>query len=191
MGYFKKEKLSLLDQRVVSLALGRHIQLPKKLHHYNATPLQYYQHDATYHLFIDSANIHRGAWIELATHFKQLGNTQLAEFLFDGELIQYRNLIHEEPETKQDHEVFWNNLISVIYLRCDHIDEATKIIAQFWHYYSNHLEKWAIDHRLTKEDLCSFLIEKKTNTAIDATETLVDKEALISILAKHAMPQVN
>ena len=43
---------------------------PKRADNLKASPLEFYSHDAMYHIPIESANPHREAWIELADHFR-------------------------------------------------------------------------------------------------------------------------
>ncbi len=85
LGYFQKELLSLPHHRPASLSFKPYILVPEEAHRFPATPLSFYQHDL-YHRLVDSANIHRRSFVELAKKLKEKNCVSEAMKCLDGDL---------------------------------------------------------------------------------------------------------
>ncbi len=194
LGYFKKEKMSLVDRRVVSLSLRDHIKLPQQLHDFSSTPLGYYQHDAIYHLFVDSANMHRAAWIEIAKLFKDAEESDIAERIFDGDFPPYRSAIHVTPQAEslcgkrleKNDELFWGSLIAGALINFR--DDPEKAVDLFWNYLETHSLEWNQNYGLSIESLRQFLLEMSVRIMPPNKLglSLRDGDHILRLLAKKA-----
>jgi len=114
MGYFKKERMSDPEHRVVCLP-SPFAPLPGKIHDVvDATePLQFYHHDL-YHLWVESGNPHREKWIELALG---MDDEALRVELLDRHFPLYSRQDLHESETGKRHltpqGAFWYSFLSL------------------------------------------------------------------------------
>lgn len=90
IGYSKREDFSYPERRDIFTPCPK-VSTPSTLHELDATAMGMYHHDIAYHYFVDSANPHREAWIELARHankkFKELAVA--IEDLLDRDFMFY------------------------------------------------------------------------------------------------------
>lgn len=178
LGFFQKEKMSLPDQRVVSLSLRHYVPLPKKLHYYPSTNLSFYHHDAIFHLLTDSSNPHRKAWIELAQFFKSKGKEDSAIRLFDGDLPSYRRTLID-PTSHSSEDLFWESLIKTE-LTDWHLAYRTSIDLFLEFYMMNH-ERWSREYGLSLESLRRFLKLHKRSEYGEEIELLIKKMRQLSL----------
>lgn len=138
LGFFKKDVLSHPEKRIVAIP-SPFAKQPKKVHDFVASGLGLYHHDAAYHLYIESSNIHRKAWIELA-QLQDLNPSAKADLL-DREFSLYarpeshqsaagRDLVTFETKFWYSLAMFWTKLSrdnrdadAVIKKILDHIKE--------------------------------------------------------------------
>lgn len=193
LGFFQKEKMSLVDRRVVALSLRDHVKLPPTLHSFRSTPLGYYQHDAIYHLFVDSANIHRPAWIEIAKFFKEEGEPGMAACIFDGDFPPYRSTIKAKPDAErflgkslEKDELFWGTLVDVALTRCQ--DTPDKAVDLFWDYLTLHSEEWNQNYGLSMDGLHQFLrnMSERVGPPDEHCLSLREPQHIMRLLAKKA-----
>lgn len=197
LGYFQKEKLSYLDRRVVSLSFRDYVKLPETVHTIPTNSLGCYHHDCLYHLFIDSANIHKAVWNELAQFFIEQQEYDLGITAFDGEFSAYLETIREtspaiesiyEVALERPHELFWGSLI--FDLLANSGDESSQIRASiklslFWDYFTAHSEEWDRKYGLNISNLKEFL--KKIGNYIEKPTTYFDPTKFVaSEMAKKA-----
>lgn len=167
IGYFKKEMMSSAGKRVISLAFSDYVKLPEALHKFPVTPLVVYAHDANYHLFIDSANIHKPAWNEIGKEFAKKSETDIVRFIFDGDFPSYRHQIKQNPgplvffeETLTEHdELFWSSLIVAVLSQSK---DLARDVGVFCCYLKEHSEEWNIKYGLSFDKLKNFLIKMKS-----------------------------
>ncbi len=195
LGYHKIEKMSLVDQRVVALSLGDYIKLPKQLHDFTSTPLGYYQHDAIYHLFVDSANKHRAAWIEIAQLFKIKKEETIVEHLFDGDFPPYSRSIRANPQLEplslcrkpleKDDEKFWGMFIMIV-ARWHKTMSPDSAVDLFCEYLQVHSEKWSRDYGLSINSLRQFAlgVSKRIKAPNKNGHCLSEPEHLMRLLGK-------
>jgi hypothetical protein len=163
LGFFQKERMSTLDSRVVSLSLANLNLLPPTLHGFQATPLRHYGHDGSYHLFIDSANVHLEAWSHLAQFVKKNGEIPMSVRIFDGDFPAYRCTIKARSQkelfygqfAQNEAELFWATLISVVLV--DSPNTPEKAVDLAWEYLEEHSEEWDRKYGLGIEGLQRFL----------------------------------
>lgn len=169
LGFHKIEKMSDKDQRVVSLALGEQVKLPNTIDHIGATPLGHYFHDAIYHLFTDSSNMHRAVWIQIAKHFKENGLPKTAKKIFDGDFIAYRwnaHLTKDSPDKflgkklEKNEELFWDSLIRFA-LRGTLKTSAEEQVELFFQCFDKYAKEWEEMYGLSRQSLHSFLLGYK------------------------------
>lgn len=114
LGFFKKkERLTDPVYRPASLAFNPFLYMPKTLHELSSTDLQCYHHDTMYHLWIDSANIHREDWRTLFQLFKTAGLDDVGQLCIDGDFPSYADTLLEIPSN--DDSLFWDTLVCQIF----------------------------------------------------------------------------
>lgn len=153
LGYFAKERLSDPVKRIVAIPCA-HVETPQKLHQLDATPLMAYSHDL-YHLYIESGNPHRRAWIELAL----LADPKTRSLVLDRDFPFYSRQETHEPNVGRtlvnDQEKFWYSLIS-LYERMKIINGpsiAEKTLRLFLSHVKSHEDKWKATYQIDLSSL--------------------------------------
>lgn len=156
IGYFKIEKLSNKDSRVVAIPC-RYVSQASMVHRHSCTPLTGYHHDAAYHCFLESGNVHRPAWIELAFACKEI--PKILPTLFDRECGLYTRPDTHFPNAGRDlhhnDEKFYYSL-SYLYGRIKRKFEtstAIQMLALMVQYISQNASEWQSKYHLNLQQL--------------------------------------
>lgn len=155
LGYSEKEKFSDSSRRVVGIPCS-FVGTPSIIHHEIdvAKDAGLYLHDAGYHLFIESANPHRKAWIELALFLRNTGKQALAVSLLDRDCPLYAYPYLDENEIGRkllsNHEKFWYSFPYLI-RRAVVIGEEDR--AEILRYILCHQMRWEEQYGISSEQL--------------------------------------
>lgn len=166
LGYKSIEKLSDPSKRVVSIP-SRFTPCPALIHQLRVeNVLGMYFHDFAYHLWIESANPHRKAWIELAM-LDDLNSSQLKQILLDRNFPVYSKL--EGKYVPQESSVqFWYSLGKALYDPYPDLspDETEKLQLEL----EQGLDRKILRHVLANEKIWSL----KFDISLDALEEYLE-----------------
>lgn len=134
LGLSKGVDFEHIDQRDVLIPLSVCITNPAEADGYKADGIGFYYHDAIYHMFNESSNPHRAAWIELAQAFKSQKKIKIWMFMVDRDFGIYTSVSMPIPhidmnddqlkgfmwlKERDQNELFWVTLAFLKIMRVD------------------------------------------------------------------------
>ena len=159
LGFRDIEVLSNTKQRVVCIPFEG-CSLPAKVHDAATTALGIYYHDAVFHLSVDSADVHKEAYVELAKIYR---DKRLKELTLDREFPQYITTdmlycsvgLDSMGYSLQDR--FWVSMILLqLRLSADRLP-VEELIVKTLDYITENEKRWKREYGIEVESLYDFI----------------------------------
>lgn len=151
LGYSRPEDFAFVDRRDVGIPC-RLTRCPPAF-----SPLSLYHHDSAFHLFVDSANCHREAWIELAKSIKGMPDLRdIHPDLLDRDFVFYIyqgvNSVYEQALMNPS-EIFWGSLVRFLVIYLFTQDSKDRFLTIVTKHIMQHRDEWQHKYGISIQDL--------------------------------------